>query len=70
MIISNPPWITASKLGDKNDLDNGVFDPDASFLKAIFKFAGNFTLLFLSFRNASLTRISHDKERSSPALLF
>jgi methylase of polypeptide subunit release factors len=41
LIISNPPWIAAGKVGGPEfSLDNGVFDPREEMLQAIFKLAG------------------------------
>ena len=42
LIISNPPWIVASYLNEKHDLDNGVYDPEENLLKASFTFASKF----------------------------
>jgi len=40
LIISNPPWVIAGKIGTENILENGVFDPREEFLQSLFKFAG------------------------------
>jgi hypothetical protein len=39
IILANPPWIPASYLNESNTLDNGIYDPDMEFLKAILKFS-------------------------------
>ena len=41
LIVCNPPWIVASFINEKKDLDNGVYDPEEGLLKASFLFASN-----------------------------
>ena len=42
LMIANPPWITASMLNVEHKLDNAIYDPKETFLKAIFAFACKF----------------------------
>jgi SAM-dependent methyltransferase len=46
MIICNPPWIIASYVNEKKDLDNGVYDPEERLLKSSFNFA-SILMIFL-----------------------
>lgn len=40
MIVCNPPWVPANKLGREiSPLDNGVYDQDSQFLKSALNFA-------------------------------
>lgn len=40
LILCNPPWIQASRLTNEiSPLDNGVYDPDSTFLKSALNYA-------------------------------
>lgn len=50
MIVANPPWITATILNEKHELDNGVYDPQEKLLKSLFLFASSSKLIkFIEF---------------------
>lgn len=43
LLISNPPWVTASYMDSDHELDNGIYDPKGAFVNAVLKFAGTLT---------------------------
>lgn len=47
LIITNPPWIVASYINEKNDLDNGVYDPEEEMLIGSFLFSSSLFSFFI-----------------------